>query len=72
MSDCELQMQALDHTDIFGLSFTGCVPLDPQLSQCLENGQSFVEAFSSSPSAQILNKIAETLHQRTAMNGSIS
>ncbi|PIK54046.1 putative cytosolic Fe-S cluster assembly factor NUBP2-like [Apostichopus japonicus] len=56
----------------FNIPFLGCVPLDPQLSQCLENGQSFVEAFSSSPSAQILNKIAETLHQRTAMNGSIS
>ncbi|KAJ8037794.1 Cytosolic Fe-S cluster assembly factor NUBP2-like [Holothuria leucospilota] len=53
----------------FEIPFLGCVPLDPQLARCLEQGQSYVDAFPSSPSSQVLHKIAESLHQRTTING---
>ncbi|XP_039248257.2 cytosolic Fe-S cluster assembly factor NUBP2-like [Styela clava] len=39
--------------------FLGRVPLDPQLTLCLENGQSFLEAFPKSSTIDAIKKISQ-------------
>ncbi|XP_072044406.1 cytosolic Fe-S cluster assembly factor NUBP2 homolog isoform X2 [Amphiura filiformis] len=48
----------------FSVPFLGCIPLDPQLTQSLENGQNFLELYSNSASAAAVRKITEVLLKR--------
>lgn len=43
------------------ISFLGRVPLDPQLTKCLENGQSFLESFPNSSTLDSVKKIVSKL-----------
>jgi len=44
-----------------GIPFLGALPLDPNLSQCGEEGQSYIEKFNESPLSQLFLKIANTI-----------
>ena len=44
---------------------SGCVPLDPQLTRCVEEGQDFVKAYPTSVSASSITSIVETVLQTT-------
>lgn len=46
--------------------FLGCIPIDVQLAQCLEEGHSFVEKFPSSGAAEAFQQIGKTLLNVTA------
>ncbi|XP_038064234.1 cytosolic Fe-S cluster assembly factor NUBP2-like [Patiria miniata] len=50
----------------FSIPFLGCIPLDPQLAKCLEEGKSFVDSFPSSPSAGAIQDIVKTLLQNNS------
>ncbi|KAK6165183.1 hypothetical protein SNE40_023625 [Patella caerulea] len=41
--------------------FLGCIPLDPQLTQSLEEGQSFADKCSSSPTMAAINTLVKRL-----------
>lgn len=43
------------------LKFLGSIPIDPDLCQCTERGEDFVNQFSGSPAASILKDIATKL-----------
>ncbi|OQV21465.1 Cytosolic Fe-S cluster assembly factor nubp2 [Hypsibius exemplaris] len=43
--------------DEFGIPFLGCVPIDPELTKTLEQGQNFVEAFPNSKVARIFSDV---------------
>ena len=45
----------------YHVPFLGCIPLDPQLTQCLEEGKSFVEHFKASHTMAALNKVLDKL-----------
>lgn len=45
----------------YHIPFLGSIPLDPQLTQCLEEGKSFLEHCKSSPTVTALNKVIEKL-----------
>ncbi|KAG5262381.1 hypothetical protein AALO_G00274550 [Alosa alosa] len=47
-----------------GSEFLGCVPLDPQLTQSLEEGEDFLQAFPKSATFSAINTIANTLQSR--------
>lgn len=44
--------------------FSGCVPLDPQLSSSMEEGKDFMELFSNSATSTAIGGISQTLLQR--------
>ncbi|XP_028904473.1 cytosolic Fe-S cluster assembly factor NUBP2 [Ornithorhynchus anatinus] len=44
-----------------GVPFLGCVPLDPQLTQSLEEGQDFSQEFPKSPAFAALTSIAQRI-----------
>ena len=37
------------------------MPLDPRMTQCLEDGKSFVDAFSDTPTNKAMSDIVHTL-----------
>ncbi|XP_077980122.1 cytosolic Fe-S cluster assembly factor NUBP2 homolog [Glandiceps talaboti] len=41
--------------------FLGCIPLDPQLTRCIENGENFITAMPLSPTSQAVGEIVRTL-----------
>eukprot|EP00057_Strongylocentrotus_purpuratus_P027344 XP_011681818.1 PREDICTED: cytosolic Fe-S cluster assembly factor NUBP2 homolog [Strongylocentrotus purpuratus] len=41
--------------------YLGNIPLDPKLANCSESGQSFIEAFPSSPSSQAIQRIVQSV-----------
>ncbi|XP_071797886.1 cytosolic Fe-S cluster assembly factor NUBP2-like [Asterias amurensis] len=47
----------------FSIPFLGCIPLDPQLTKCAEEGRSFIDAFPSSSSAGAIQDVVKTLLQ---------
>lgn len=56
------------HCSPFALfpSCTGCVPLDPQLSQSLEEGGDFIQEFSKSLACPALTSIAQHILARAS------
>ena len=44
--------------------FLGRVPLDSELTRCLENGKSFVEAFPNSPTLDAIKGIVKKSNRR--------
>ncbi|KAG7492074.1 hypothetical protein MATL_G00010560 [Megalops atlanticus] len=44
-----------------GAPFLGCVPLDPQLSSCVEEGRDFIQAFPESATFSAISHIAQTI-----------
>ncbi|XP_078692350.1 cytosolic Fe-S cluster assembly factor NUBP2-like [Branchiostoma floridae x Branchiostoma belcheri] len=55
----------------FNVPFLGCVPLDPQLTRSLEEGQRFVDAFPTSTTAQAIGRVTQTLLQREEQQDSM-
>ncbi|XP_022093699.1 cytosolic Fe-S cluster assembly factor nubp2-like [Acanthaster planci] len=52
----------------FSIPFLGCIPLDPQLTRCLEEGKSFVDCFPTSPSVGAIQDIVKTLLQNNSLS----
>ncbi|XP_036403353.1 cytosolic Fe-S cluster assembly factor nubp2 [Megalops cyprinoides] len=44
-----------------GAPFLGCVPLDPQLSSCVEEGRDFIQAFPDSATFSSISHIAQAV-----------
>ena len=40
---------------------SGCVPLDPMLTQCAEDGKSYVETFQDAPAHKSMTDIVQKL-----------
>ncbi|XP_030401434.1 cytosolic Fe-S cluster assembly factor NUBP2 isoform X2 [Gopherus flavomarginatus] len=53
-----------------GVPFLGCVPLDPQLTQSLEEGRDFIQEFPKSSAFPALAHIAQQILDRTSPQGS--
>ncbi|NXV31311.1 NUBP2 factor, partial [Rissa tridactyla] len=53
-----------------GVPFLGCVPLDPQLSQSLEEGRDFIQEFSKSSAFPALAHIAQQILDGTSQRSS--
>ncbi|KAM7151383.1 cytosolic Fe-S cluster assembly factor NUBP2 isoform 2-T2 [Macrochelys suwanniensis] len=53
-----------------GVPFLGCVPLDPQLTQSLEEGRDFIQEFPKSSAFPALTYIAQQILDRTSPQGS--
>lgn len=53
-----------------GVPFLGCVPLDPQLSQSLEEGRDFIQDFPKSPAFPALVHIAQQILDGTSQQSS--
>ncbi|XP_048723030.1 cytosolic Fe-S cluster assembly factor NUBP2 isoform X2 [Lepidochelys kempii] len=53
-----------------GVPFLGCVPLDPQLTQSLEEGRDFIQEFPKSSAFPALAHIAQQILDRTSPEGS--
>ncbi|XP_065267815.1 cytosolic Fe-S cluster assembly factor NUBP2 isoform X2 [Emys orbicularis] len=49
-----------------GVPFLGCVPLDPQLTQSLEEGRDFIQEFPKSSAFPALAHIAQQILDRTS------
>lgn len=45
--------------------FTGSVPLDPELTRCLEEGRDFIQEFPQSPAFHALSNIAQKILKET-------
>ncbi|ELU05787.1 hypothetical protein CAPTEDRAFT_152351 [Capitella teleta] len=45
--------------------FLGCIPIDPKLTQCAEEGKSFLERFSSSGARDAVQSILQQILQRS-------
>jgi hypothetical protein len=43
------------------LSKLGCIPLDPNLARCLEDGEDFLQSFLDSEASKSFNKIVTEL-----------
>ncbi|XP_028395562.1 cytosolic Fe-S cluster assembly factor NUBP2 homolog [Dendronephthya gigantea] len=44
-----------------GVPFLGCIPLDPNLAKCLEEGEDFLQSFLESEASKSFNKIVTDL-----------
>ncbi|XP_069124772.1 cytosolic Fe-S cluster assembly factor NUBP2 homolog [Argopecten irradians] len=45
----------------FHVPFLGCIPLDPKLTHCLEEGKNFLEVFNDTPTHKALDSVIERL-----------
>lgn len=43
--------------------YTGCIPLDPELSKCSDNGKNFIEHYEGSPTLHAIQKVVDRLIQ---------
>ena len=43
-----------------GVPFLGSIPMDPRLLQCCEQGQSFLESYSNSDTANSINQFVDS------------
>ena len=50
-------------TEIESLFHVGRIPLDPRLTQSLEEGKSFVEAFAGTPAQKAMEDVLQKLLQ---------
>lgn len=50
---------SLDNTNICYI--IGCIPLDPRLTSCLEEGKNFLELYQDSPTLKALDVVVQRL-----------
>ncbi|XP_048759810.1 cytosolic Fe-S cluster assembly factor NUBP2 homolog isoform X2 [Ostrea edulis] len=47
----------------YHVPFLGCIPLDPELSKCSDNGKNFIEHYEGSPTLHAIQKVVDRLIQ---------